>query len=94
MGRGRGNIGIALVPAASIAGRALVTVVAIMTFLASLTAGAAILISDTSRGWQDEVAREMTIQIRPAAGRDLDADTNKAVELAQQNAGHRLGARL
>jgi cell division transport system permease protein len=77
----------ALVPAASIAGRALVTVVAIMTFLASLTAGAAILISDASHGWQDEVASEMTIQIRPAAGRDLDADTSKAVELARKSPG-------
>ncbi|HUI22216.1 MAG TPA: ABC transporter permease [Methylocella sp.] len=77
----------ALVPAASIAGRALVTVVAIMTFLASLTAGAAILISDASRGWQDEVAREMTIQIRPTPGRDLDADTARAADLAGKTPG-------
>ena len=77
----------ALVPETSIAGRALITVVAIMTFLASLTAGAAILISDASRGWQDEVAREMTIQIRPTAGRDLDADSAKAVELARAMPG-------
>ncbi|TPV98725.1 MAG: hypothetical protein USCAAHI_01851 [Beijerinckiaceae bacterium] len=81
------NRDMALVPGASIAGRALVTVVAIMTFLASLTAGAAILISDASRGWQDDIAREMTIQIRPAAGRDLDADTAKAAELASKTAG-------
>src|SRR5690348_13666549 len=38
-----------LVPAASIAGRALVTVIAIMTFLASLSAGTAILITQASR---------------------------------------------
>jgi cell division transport system permease protein len=81
------NRDMALVPGASIAGRALVTVVAIMTFLGSLTAGAAILISDASRGWQDDIAREMTIQIRPAAGRDLDADTAKAAELASKTAG-------
>ena len=68
----------ALVPAASIAGRALVTVVAIMTFLAALTAGAAILIADASTGWQSEVAREMTVQILPAKGRDVDADAEKA----------------
>ncbi len=77
----------ALVPRASIAGRALVTVVGIMTFLASLAAGAAILIGDTSRGWQDTVAREMTIQIRPTSGRDLDADTAKAAALARGMAG-------
>jgi cell division transport system permease protein len=87
-GLGRGiSRDMALVPAASIAGRALVTVVAIMTFLASLTAGAAILISDASRAWQDDVAREMTIQIRPAAGRDLDADTANAAELASKTPG-------
>src|SRR5262249_48042423 len=62
-------------------------VVGIMTFLASLAAGAAILISDTSRGWQDTVAREMTIQIRPTPGRDLDADTAKAAALARNMPG-------
>jgi cell division transport system permease protein len=77
----------ALVPAASIAGRALVTVVAIMTFLASITAGVAILIGDASRSWQDEVAHEMTIQIKPAMGRDLEADTRAAAEIARKTPG-------
>lgn len=77
----------ALVPAASIAGRALVTVVAIMTFLAALTAGAAILIADASTGWQSEVSREMTIQIRPAKGRDIDADAEKAADIARKAPG-------
>jgi cell division transport system permease protein len=77
----------ALVPAASIAGRALVTVVAIMTFLASLTAGVAILIGDASRGWQEEVAHEMTIQIKPTAGRDLEADAWTAAEIARKTPG-------
>lgn len=76
-----------LVPGSSIAGRALVTVTAIMTFLASLAAGTAILISDASRGWQETVAREMTIQIRPTPGRDLDADTGKAAALTRAMPG-------
>ena len=46
-----------LVPASSIAGRALVTVIAIMTFLASLAAGGAILVAGTSRTWQHAVGR-------------------------------------
>ncbi len=71
-----------LVPASSIAGRALVTVIAIMTFLASLAAGGAILVAGTSRTWQHAVGREMTVQVRPLAGRDIDADVAKA-------AGHR-----
>jgi len=72
-----------LVPAESIAGRALVTVIAIMTFLASLSAGTAMLISDAAQDWRMSVAREMTIQIRPVVGRDLEAETAKAVEIAR-----------
>jgi cell division transport system permease protein len=63
-----------IVPRASIAGRALVAVVAIMTFLASITTGAVLLVSASASEWQSEVASEITIQVRPAAGRDLDRD--------------------
>ncbi|GAC1335517.1 MAG: ABC transporter permease [Beijerinckiaceae bacterium] len=76
-----------LVPAASIAGRALVTVIAIMTFLASLSAGSAFLIADASRGWQSSVAQEATIQVRPTVGRDLDAETSKAADIARRTPG-------
>ncbi|WP_245441058.1 cell division protein FtsX [Methylovirgula ligni] len=72
-----------LVPAASIAGRALVTVIAIMTFLAGLTAGTAMLIANAADGWRGEVAREMTIQVRPVTGRDLDADVAAALDAAR-----------
>src|SRR6202048_1287701 len=63
-----------IVPRASIAGRALVAVVAIMTFLASITTGAVLLVSASAAEWQSEVASEITIQVRPAAGRELDRD--------------------
>src|SRR5438270_11067567 len=76
-----------LVPAASIAGRALVTVIAIMTFLASLAAGSAILITEASRGWQNSVAQEATIQVRSVAGHDLEAETRKAADLAARTPG-------
>jgi cell division transport system permease protein len=76
-----------LVPAASIAGRALVTVIAIMTFLASLSAGTAILITEASRGWQSSVSREATIQVRPVAGHDLDAEAKKAADVAAKTPG-------
>ena len=58
----------ALVPRNSISGRALVAVVAIMTFLASLTTGAVILIGTAASDWQADVAREVTIQVIPAPG--------------------------
>jgi cell division transport system permease protein len=76
-----------IVPKTSIAGRALVAVVAIMTFLASLTTGAAMLVRATAAEWQSDVAREITIQIRPASGRDIEADAARAVEVARNFPG-------
>ncbi len=76
-----------LVPIDSIAGRALVTVIAIMTFLGALTAGSAILIAGASRDWRASVSREMTIQVRPIAGRDIDAEVAKAAGVARATNG-------
>jgi cell division transport system permease protein len=72
-----------LVPRNSISGRALVAVVAIMTFLASLTTGAVILVSGAANEWQADVAREITIQVLPAPNRNLDATADKAVAVAR-----------
>ncbi|MFN3656768.1 MAG: cell division protein FtsX [Pseudolabrys sp.] len=73
----------ALVPRQSISGRALVAVVAIMTFLASLTTGAVVLVNQAASEWQADVSREITIQLIPATGRDLDAAVNKAASVAR-----------
>lgn len=72
-----------LVPRNSISGRALIAVVAIMTFLASLTTGAVLLIGNAASEWQSDVAREVTVQIIPAPGRDLDASVDKAAAAAR-----------
>lgn len=76
-----------LVPADSIAGRALVTVIAIMTFLAALTAGGALLVTQASREWRSSVSREITIQVRQIAGHDVDAAASKAGEIARAQSG-------
>jgi cell division transport system permease protein len=76
-----------IVPSSSIAGRSLVAVVAIMTFLAALTTGAAMLVVSTANDWQADVGREVTIQVRPAAGRDIEADVGKAVATARAAPG-------
>jgi cell division transport system permease protein len=76
-----------IVPRHSIAGHALIAVVAIMTFLASLTTGGVMLVLSSAAEWQSDVAREMTIQIRPASGRDLDAEVAKAIEIARAAPG-------
>src|SRR6266436_1246120 len=76
-----------IVPQATISGRALVAVVAIMTFLSSLTVGAVMLVRSAASEWQSDVAREVTIQIRPVDGRDIEADVRAAGEIARAATG-------
>lgn len=76
-----------LVPASSIAGRALIIVVAIMTFLASLAAGGAVLVGQASREWRSAVSREATIQIKPAPNRNIESDIGRIVEIARGTPG-------
>lgn len=76
-----------IVPNSSIAGRSLAAVVAIMTFLAALTTGAVMLIVSAASDWQADVGREVTIQVRPVPGRDLEADVGKAADIARATPG-------
>jgi len=76
-----------IVPNTSIAGRSLAAVVAIMTFLAALTTGAVMLIVSAASDGQADVGREVTIQVRPAPGRDLEADVRKATDIARATPG-------
>jgi cell division transport system permease protein len=72
-----------IVPRNSIAGRSLVAVVAIMTFLASMTTGAVVLVRTAASDWQAEVAREITIQVKPQTGRDIETEVRKAEDIAR-----------
>jgi cell division transport system permease protein len=76
-----------IVPRATISARALVGAIAIMTFLAALTTGGVMLVRAAAKEWQGDVGREVTIQIRPAAGRDIEADVAKAAAIARAVAG-------
>ena len=76
-----------LVPRNSISGSALVAVVAIMTFLASLTTGAVMLVSQAASEWESDIAREVTIQVLPAPNRDVDATVDRAAAVARAFAG-------
>ena len=76
-----------IVPRASISGRALVAVVAIMTFLASITTGTVLLVSASAAEWQSEVASEITAQVRPQTGRDLERDAAATAEAMRTQPG-------
>jgi cell division transport system permease protein len=74
-----------IVPADSISVRALLAVVAIMTFLAALTLGAVVLVRSAAGDWQSAVAREITIQVRPSD--QIEAEVRNAVALASGTRG-------
>jgi len=76
-----------IVPRGSIAGRALIAVVAIMTFLASITTGTVLLVRASASEWQSEVASELTIQIRPTPGRDMERDSKAVSDAVRGQAG-------
>jgi len=76
-----------IVPRATISGRALIAVVAIMTFLASITTGAVLLVHASAAEWQSDIASEVTIQVRPAQGRDLERDVRAVVETVRGTPG-------
>jgi cell division transport system permease protein len=64
-----------VVPPASVTGRSLTLVIAIMCFLACLTAGAVWMIKQSADAWLRDIASEVTVQVEP---RDK-VDTEKSV---------------
>jgi len=78
-----------IVPAQNVAGRALVSVIAIMTFLSCLTLGAVTLVRDTASAWENQISREATIQIKPAEGLDMEAALETAANIARGFSGVR-----
>ena len=61
-----------IVPSASIAGNALTVVIAIMTFLACLTAGGVYMVNQSANAWVDDIASEITIELDPINTPDIE----------------------
>ncbi len=76
-----------IVPDGSVTGTALVTVIAIMTFLACLTLGGVTLVRASAAAWQSQIAREATIQIRPVDGLDMEKALAQAGDVARGFSG-------
>ncbi len=76
-----------IVPPANISGNALMLVIAIMSFLACLTLGAVTMIRASAATWESQISREITIQIKPAEGLDMDAALEKARAIALDFSG-------
>ncbi|MGV1916071.1 ABC transporter permease [uncultured Agrobacterium sp.] len=80
-----------ILPQSNIQGNALIVVIAIMAFLACLTLGAVSMVRATAGSWQSQISREITIQIKPEEGLDMNAALNKARNLALGFVGTREG---
>jgi cell division transport system permease protein len=76
-----------IVPARSVAGRTLLLLIAIMTFLSGVTLGAVVLVQKSAIAWSSDVGREVTIQIRPVEGELMESSLRTAVALAEQTPG-------
>jgi len=76
-----------IVPERSVAGRTLVLLIAIMTFLSCVTLGGVVLVQKSAIAWSSDVGREVTIQIRPVEGEVMESNLRTAVALAEQTPG-------
>ena len=76
-----------IVPQRSVAGRTLVLLIAIMTFLSGVTLGAVVLVQKSAIAWSSDVGREVTIQVRPVEGEVMESNLRTAVALAEQTPG-------
>src|SRR5688572_1163837 len=76
-----------IVPERSVAGRTLLLLIAIMTFLSGVTLGAVVLVQKSAIAWSSDVGREVTIQIRPVEGEVMESNLRTAVALALQTPG-------
>lgn len=61
-----------IVQPASVAGRALTVVIAIMCFLACLTSGAVYIVHQSANEWSADIASEVTVQVSPGQGDEFD----------------------
>ncbi|EJF98334.1 hypothetical protein MEI_00833 [Bartonella vinsonii subsp. arupensis Pm136co] len=72
-----------IIPSGNISGRALVAVIAIMTFLSSLTLIGVDLVQRAAKGWSNQISYEATIQIRPIENVDIEKALYDAVKLVK-----------
>jgi cell division transport system permease protein len=76
-----------LVAADRVTDRALISVIAIMTFLAAMTAGAAQFAASTTSHWQVLMASEVTVQLKPQGNRPIEGDIVRATDILRGTTG-------
>lgn len=77
----------AVIPRAQPAIRTLMIAMSVMCYLASLAIGGLILINRAVDSWTTDIAREVTVQVRPVEGRDMETELARAAELISDHPG-------
>lgn len=76
-----------VVPPGSVTGRSLTLVIAIMCFLACLTAGAVWMIKQSADAWLRDIASEVTVQVEPREKGDIDKSVLDVVTFLEKQRG-------
>ena len=76
-----------VVPPASVTGRSLTLVVAIMCFLACLTAGAVWMIKQSADAWLKDIASEVTVQVEPKDKVEIEKAVGEVVTYLEKQPG-------
>ncbi|MEQ1716555.1 MAG: ABC transporter permease [Hyphomicrobium sp.] len=79
----------AVVPPGSVTGRSLTLVIAIMCFLACLTAGAVWMIKQSADAWLKDIASEVTVQVEPKEKGDVEKNVQDVAAYLERQAGIR-----
>ncbi|MBA2125739.1 ABC transporter permease [Hyphomicrobium methylovorum] len=76
-----------VVPPGSVTGRSLTLVIAIMCFLACLTAGAVWMIKESSDAWLKDISSEVTVQVTPQENADIEKAVADVVNYLEKQHG-------
>ena len=76
-----------IVPQSSVSGRALTAVISIMSFLACLTAGMVYMVNQSADAWYNDIASEVTVQVSPRQGLDMDKQVGLVTKILQRQVG-------
>ena len=87
--RTRAGNGSAVVPAGSVTSRSLMLVVAIMCFLACLTAGCVYMVNQSASAWLRDIASEVTLQIEPRERVEIEKSVREAAAFLAKQPGIR-----
>lgn len=76
-----------IVPRATVVGRSLIFVTAIMCFLASLALGTAWAVHRAAQTWIVDAGREVTVQVKPVDGLDPDKQLSETLRIITGTSG-------